>query len=49
MHSAPCDGGDESEEAMIIAVDFDGTIVNHRYPDIGVGPGLMRMLEEVGK
>ena len=22
---------------MIIAVDFDGTIVEHKYPDIGKG------------
>ena len=32
---------------MIIAVDFDGTIVDHRYPDIGAPvPGALRWLAE---
>ena len=35
---------------MIIAVDFDGTVVTHEYPrignDIGAVPVLKKMIEE---
>lgn len=33
---------------MIIAVDFDGTIVEHRYPDIGKEiPGAFKVLKKL--
>jgi hypothetical protein len=36
-----------SREIYIIAVDFDGTIADHRYPDIGQEvPGAFRYLKE---
>lgn len=35
---------------ITIAVDFDGTIVDHRYPDIGQPvPGAVRWLQEFAK
>lgn len=27
--------GDDDKSPMIIAIDFDGTVVDHRYPEIG--------------
>jgi hypothetical protein len=32
---------------MVVAIDFDGTIVEHRYPDIGLPvPGAIRWMKE---
>ena len=32
---------------MIIAVDFDGTCVTHKYPDIGEDIGAVPVLKEL--
>jgi len=35
---------------MIIAIDFDGTVVDHRYPDIGQeAPGAVQCLKDLVK
>jgi len=37
-------------ESMYICVDFDGTIVDHRYPDIGKPvPGAIKWLKRIQK
>lgn len=32
---------------MIIAIDFDGTVVEHRYPDIGADIGAVPVLRQL--
>lgn len=33
-------------ESIVIAVDFDGTVVDHRYPDVGAdAPGAVEVLQ----
>lgn len=37
-----------SNKTLIIAVDFDGTIVEHKYPDIGpIIPGAFEVIREL--
>ena len=41
---------DKTAKMYFVAVDFDGTIVDHRYPDIGMEvPGAMMWLREFQK
>ena len=38
----------ETQKPLIIAVDFDGTIVEHKYPQIGeIIPGAFEVLQEL--
>jgi hypothetical protein len=38
------------EGEMIIAIDFDGTVVDHRYPDIGPeAPGAISTLKQLSE